>query len=835
MAEDKLQQYQHLIEELKQELGTPGFDQFFAQKTVQLSKSDQFLLKMEMSRLSQPIARFIDLRGQVAGEVKPYIYEGKQHFMDDLAIAVFEQEIVKHGKYTLAVYEAVMHTENNFRVMQKRARQEEEKSELDTPVVELQKGVKLIKFASYESRIEERMNYAIKISVEINRNSIFSASTSDISLSGAKIKAHSKHAFEKGKLLTIRLVGLEQDFELGLKEGIQYEVVAVEPVDRKYQHVRLKRTFVENNPGFDEFLNSFIHGNKRRYKVNLDNTMDAVICKSYEQYYLPRVSSLFIFFNKVNEKLTLPSMVLTNENNAHIHYYFEDERKQSCLYSIFNQKRLVYLNSLPNAVKEAVLYTFTHSNGGRIYHYSAFDYELTKEPELASLFFGFGAKKDSWRAFKIQIMPSYHEDAFIPLSLPSSAGKNLEKLNKRPTPRVQGFIQDVQNLMLLTDITDRRRTEIHKKNAFAQSQVNLLKHFGHGKTNTTPHLEVVALEYVNLRAHRRYLYKTKAVFHVDTTTVVEGHTRDLSVMGLQIEVIAPVDVKKGDLVHIGLPELQAITKKHDLKDLHYKVMAVSKSKTIINLKVHKLSENKHPAIEFFTLLIEKNKSKLQACEESPKVPGLSTALRNMITKSVCQFPLYLHKESAHFNVMAVGRGLYPSKLHKVIENLNQSTQEYIEISPVFPSNFIQGELSDALRKRTRQDKPLKYTLFLSFNPDKKVLSEAIQSKILRDEDSLDSLFLFVKKALRKEILFVFQLHVSKTGRPDTDYLANELKYISQYALHKAKDLEETLWDVAGVCDLIDITDEVLPTLDIQANLVKSMAEKKRLWFESHTL
>ncbi|RZQ54122.1 PilZ domain-containing protein [Pseudoalteromonas phenolica] len=833
MAEDKLQQYQPLIEELKQELGTPGFDQFFAQKTVQLSKSDQFLLKMEMSRLSQPIARFIDLRGQVAGEVKPYIYEGKQHFMDDLAIAVFEQEIVKHGKYTLAVYEAVMHTDNNFRVMQKRAQQKDEED--DAPVVVSNHGAKLIKFASYESRIEERMNYAIKITVEVSRNNIISASTSDISLSGAKIKVHPKAVFEKGQLLTIRLVGLEQDFELGLKSGIQYEVVAVEPVSREYQHVRLKRTFVENNPGFDEFLNSFIHGNKRRYKINLDNTMDAVVCKGYEQYYLPRVSSLFVFLNKVNDKLTLPSMVLTNENNAYIHYYFEDERKKSCLYSIFNQKRLAHLNSLPSAVKEAILYTFTHSDGSKIYYYSAFDYELTKEPELASLFFGFGAKKDSWRAFKVQIMPSYHEDAYIPLSLPSSAGKSLEKLNKRPTPRVQGFIQDVQNLMLLTDITDPRRTEIHKKNAFAQSQVNLLKHFGHGKANTPPYLEVVALEYVNLRAHKRYLYKTGAVFYVDTTTVIEGHTRDLSVMGLQIEVINPIDVKKGDLVHIDLPELQTITKKHNLKGLHYKVMAVSKSKTIINLKVHKLTENKHPAIEFFTQLIEKNKSKLQACEESPKVPGLSTALRNMITKSVCQFPLYLHKESAHFNIGAVGRGLYPTKLHKVLESFNQNNQEHIEISPVFPSKFIEDELSDALRKRTRQDKPLKYTLFLRFDPDKKTLSEAVKSQILKDEDSLDSLFLFIKKALRKEILFVFQLHVSKTGRPDTDYLANELKYVSHYALHKAKDLEEALWDVTGVCDLIDITDEVLPTLDIEANLVTGMAEKKRLWFESHTL
>ncbi|MFY8298686.1 PilZ domain-containing protein [Pseudoalteromonas sp. SS15] len=831
MAEDKLQQYQPLIEELKQQLGSPGFDGLFAQKTAHLSKPDQFLIKMEMSRLSQPIARFIDLRGQVSGEVKPYIHDGKQHFMDDLAIAVFEQEIAKHGKYTLAVYEAVMNTDNNFRVMQKRAQQQAQ-DDANTPTPSVTHGAKLIKFASYESRIEERMNYSIKITVEISKKNIISANTSDISLSGAKIKVHPKAVFEKGQLLSIRLVGLEQDFELGLKDGIQYEVVAVEPVNNEFQFVRLKRTFVENNQGFDEFLNSFIHGNKRRYKINLDNTMDAVVCKGYEQYYLPRVSSLFVFLSKINDKLTLPSMVLTNENNAFIHYYFEDERKKSCLYSIFNQKRLAYLNSLHSPVKEAVLYTFTHSNGGKIYYYSAFDFELKQEPSLNSLFFGFGAQKDSWRAFKVQIMPSYHEDAFIPLSLPASAGKSLEKLNKRPTPRVQGFIQDVQNLMLLTDITDPRRTAEYKKHQYDAGQVNLLKHFGHGKSSTPPALEVVALEYVNLRAHKRYLYKTGTIFHVDSHTVIQGHTRDLSVMGLQVELNSPTDAKKGDLVYIDLPELQKITKKHDLKHLRYQVMAVSKSKTIINLKVHKVSENKHPAIEFFTQLIDKNKSKLQACEETPKIPGLSTALRNMITKSVCQFPLYLHKESAHFNIGAVGRGLYSTKLHKVLEHFNQSGDEQIEIAPVFPANFIEDELSEALRKQTRQDKPLKYTLFMRFDPDKKTLADAVKSQILRDEDSLDSLFLFIKKALRKEILFVFQLQVSKTGRPDTDYLANELKYVSHYALHKAKDLEESLWNVAGVCDLIDITDEVIPTLEVEDNLIEKMTEKKQLWFES---
>ncbi|WP_352311616.1 hypothetical protein, partial [Psychrobacter sp. W2-37-MNA-CIBAN-0211] len=71
-------------------------------------------------RLSQPIARFIDLRGLVTGQVKPYDHNGKQHFMDETAIEVFEAALKQHGGYTLAVYEAVMNTENNHRVLQRK-------------------------------------------------------------------------------------------------------------------------------------------------------------------------------------------------------------------------------------------------------------------------------------------------------------------------------------------------------------------------------------------------------------------------------------------------------------------------------------------------------------------------------------------------------------------------------------------------------------------------------------------------------------------------------------------------------------------------------------------
>ncbi|MBD1581754.1 PilZ domain-containing protein [Pseudoalteromonas sp. S16_S37] len=829
MAEDKLQKYQPLIKELKAQLGDPNFDKIFDQMTKDISKPDRFLLKMEMSRLSQPIARFIDLRGQVDGEVKPYEYEGKQHFMDDLAIEVFEREIERHGKYTLAVYEEVMQTENNFRVMQKKALDNE--SLINDIAPDLPNHAKLIRFASYESRIEERMNYSIKISIELGKGHSVSGTTSDISLSGAKIKIPAKERVKPSQLVSVRLIGLEQEFELGLKDGIQYEVVAVEPLSREQQHVRLKRTFIENSNSFDEFLNSFIHGNKRRYKVNLDNTMDAIICKGYEQYYHPRVSSLFVFISQA-EQLLLPTIALTNENNAFINYYFEDERKTSCLYQILSQTRLSTMLALPSAVKESILYCFTHIKEGKIYHYSAFDFELAKQAQLRNLFVAYGAQKNSWRTFKVQLMPSHHEDAFIPLSLPANASKNIEKLNKPPTPRVQSHINNVKYLALITDISSEHQKEAYKKVLFDKSIVNQLKIFGRGKALNPPKLEVVSLEYVNLRSHKRYLYKTAVVIHIDNHTEVSGYTLDLSVMGLQVQLAQPTTMTKGDIIHLDLPDLQKITKQYTLSNLRYEVVAVSKTKTTINLKVSKLTDLPQVASEFFKLLIDSNKDKLQPCKESPRIPGLSTALRNMITKSVCQFPFYLHKETSHYKIGAVGVGLYPTPIHRLLMYYHNAKQGQLNIRPLFPSGFVEGALTEAVRKHSRKSKPLKYNLFVSFDSNEKELSKALKSHCIEKGEPQEPLTLFLKKAVSKNILFVFHLHVSKTGRPDTDYLANELRYVSHYALHKAKELEEGLWKVTGVCDLIDVTDEHLRTLDLDNKLVTAMKLRKQAWLKS---
>ena len=583
--------HEDLVNELKTYLGNAKFDLIFKSKTAGLTKPEQFLMKMEMSRLSQPVARFVDLRGLVTGQVKPYEHNGKQHFMDDTAIEVFEKALKQHGEYTLAVYEAVMNTENNHRVLQKQAAEKSELQELENNL-----STEVIKFASYESRREERMNYSIKVTIDYKDKKNIAASTSDISLSGCKVKLATRYSIKKGELIAMRLVGLEQDFELGLKNGIQYEVVAVENISREFNHIRLKRTYIENNDAFNDFLESFIHGNKRRYKVNLDNTLDAVVSKGYEQYYIPRVTSLYVFLSKKDDQY-YPSLSLTTENNIFIQRYFTDERKIPCLYNVLNHQRITQLLTQITAVKEDYLYTFTHVSSGKIYYYSATRTELTNSPKLRDLFLGFGSQKESWKCFKIQIMPSHPDDSFIPLSLPNSAGENIEKLNKPPSPRVKGLIKDVKYIVVLTSIGNKTEQADYKQLTFDKALVNQLKHFGHAKHKTPPYLDIVPLEYVNLRSHKRYLYKTPVSITINGE-VFNGYTRDFSVMGLQLECEQPATFKKGDIVLLTFPELQKITKKHKLSELKYEVMAISKSFTTINLKANRIAELPHAGVTF---------------------------------------------------------------------------------------------------------------------------------------------------------------------------------------------------------------------------------------------
>ncbi len=179
----------------------------------------------------------------------------------------------------------------------------------------------------------------------------------------------------------------------------------------------------------------------------------------------------------------------------------------------------------------------------------------------------------------------------------------------------------------------------------------------------------------------------------------------------------------------------------------------------------------------------------------------------------------------------MGLGLYRTALHRILGQFETNNPTLITTEQLFPDGFTETTLSDAIRMQTRQDKPLQYLLFVRFDPTKMKIKEAIKSQCIAATEPLDSLYLFAKKAVKKELLFVYRVYISKTGKPDIDYLANELKYVSHYALHKAKDLEETLWSVTAVGDLVDVSDKVMDYFDIETRTLEAMRARRQAWLD----
>ncbi len=839
MTTPDLQPFAGIIERLKPLLNTSEFSEVFNILTAEIPKPKQFLLKMELKRLGQPCGYYIDLRGKVDGEVRPYEHKGKTHYMDDTAIKAFERGIKRYGQYTLGLYEEVTNTDNNYRVRHKQETNQRIQAVISgdpllakEPAAENAEdekaGPSLIQFASYCSRGEERMNFIIDIEIEVEDGEHFQASTVDLSVSGSKLKVPNSRRLQAGQKIAIFFRGLEQEFTLGNDNGIAYLVLDTEVVERA-QYVRVKRITENENKGFADFLKNFINGNKRRYKVNLDNTLDAVVVKGYEQFYLPRISSLPVFL-AVRDGFPVPICALTTENNRQLVQYFQDERQLSVLIQILSGKRLKACLGKAPLERSTTLYCFTHAAKGKLYYYSATADELAQTPHLQNVFFGFGAQKPSWRVFHLVVHRTHPADAHVLLSLPDSADSEISKLNQPPPQLVQNMIQDFRYVACLTDITQQESTLLYQQISFDESLLGQLKVYGHPKLDEIPPLESVAVQYVNLRAEGRFLYKTKVMLKVNSQHYIEAITRDFSSKGLQIEVSETISYQKGDKVQLALPDMQKISSKYGLTDLEYEVMAVSKSQLVMNLRIIE-GETPHQGRLFFEQLIKSNRAKLTLAEETPKFAGLGQALRNMYVKALNSFPFFMHRHGIRYDLNVIGRGAEPNNLHRLLGIFHDKQQKF-NLQPMLRNNATNLHFANQLKLMKRQDAPKSFELFIRFRQGQSKMEQSFVTEYDFDLKTAQARQYFVQDALANDLLFCFRIFLSRTGRPDTEHINKELSYVSVYAIHKAKVLEEELWSVVGVGDVIDISDEILLRYGVPAEQIQRQVEKRREFIQA---
>ena len=812
MSQD-LKQYADIIEQLKPMVNEPEFNQVLLQTAADVPKEKRFLIKMEVKRLAKPCMRTIDLRGHVDGKCKKYVHEGRSHYMDDLAVDKFEEQIRVFGRYTYGVYEAVQNTENNFRLIrekelaQERAHKENPTAKKRSAVLE-QFKVPTVNLLDYRQRNTERMNFAVAVEVFNNAGQAMRGLSVDISLEGLQIKLAKDAFFKTGETLFIFFRGLENEFAMDKKNGIAYKLVKI-ITKNDVNYLALQRDKDCPSPAFDKFLESFIHGNKRRYKVNMSNTIEAITSKTCEQYFSPRSPTLPVYIDVINKTL-VPRFAMVNEVNRETVQYWQDEDENCRLNFLLTQERLMRLLNKSDEVREIFVFSFTHLHSDKVYFYSASFEELLQKDILLKVFLGFGSKKASWRVFKITLTDMVPEQAHIPLSIPDSVGSKVKKLNTPPSARLMSKLKNLRYLAHVTDVTSVTGQETYNEFTFNRENLSHLRVFGHPRNRAPSNIHLVRFKYEEQRIESRYQLRTQIEARFNNEDAVhKGVSEDISVHGLGLRVELNKEYK-GSLegrIEVAFPRLQEIANAFDVMHLQYEIIYHNVEKNILHLKTMPGEEGKS-ARAFFEELIKKNKANLKVDNDEEEVPGIGQALRCINARNATSLSFLMSKEGVRYTPQACIVG-------KQDERITTLTTQYAEQGKVNLEFLFRDRKQDSpfvqsgIKAVKLENMPLRQELFISFDASQKEPRMAIIPRYSDKFESNEQRRAFIREAMVRGQFIAIHVMLTTTGKPDMSMLQTEINYVTMYAMHRARELEKKMWSIAACSHLVDVTDEVL--------------------------
>ncbi|MFD2167810.1 PilZ domain-containing protein [Thalassotalea euphylliae] len=803
-------QYIKIIERFRGKVNQSDFEANFQSATQNIAKTDRFLLKMELKRLAQPCTRLIDLRGHVDGECKAFEDDNRVHFIDDIAEKVFKENMAAYGGYTFGVYEAVNNTENNFRVIYQKEKSSTiaaaNPSASDSPKIleKLQYPAKFYPFGHYHNRSEERMNFAIAIEVELPNGEALEATSSDISVSGCKFRFHQTQKVAVGDVLKIVFKGLTEEFQFGKDNSFEYEVCNIS-IEENSQFIGAKRLMSVEKDGFKTFLQGYIQGNKRRYKINLDNTIQAIQSRSLEQFTLPKSNELPVFIQRQGTEL-LPRYALTSNNNQATYEYWQDETKRSALHFLINADRIERLIRAAKLGKPLTVYSFVHQSQGKSFFYTADEKQLAQDREFMSQFIGFAASKNTFAVTELSILEVNSAHALSPFTVANTLPKKDEYLNLPPSEEVDAIVARLPYIVTALDITDDKVHADYAQLSFKDIDKAKLKSLGHKRSATPIVVDSLGINYRNHRQEARFVYKTPVVVEAEGVKWT-GVSQDFSVSGLKVNLDKSAVLSKGEIVNISFPNLQKITSSFDLKSLPYEVMRINKKKNVLNLRVF-VEKHQHIGRAFFKVLIEKNKEKLTPDEYADMTPGLAKALRSIYSHVLKVPTLFVQTSGSRYKIESVGGSTPDLPLLTQMRSLSDRPNHF-NLYPLLNNQQATSLMSSTLKKLQASDAPITDTLYISIKHDSELIDKAVTTKLASELQTSKLKKMFISNALKSGSFYCVLVKLSRADEPDMDHLNPELSYIGSYAIHRGKQIEQDIWSVAGVIQCFDVTQETV--------------------------
>ncbi|WP_246047079.1 PilZ domain-containing protein [Colwellia ponticola] len=809
-----LSKHYEIINNFRGEVNKKTFEANFNKATEHLTRNERFLLKMELKRLAGACNRTIDLRGLVNGECRLFDFQGQSHFLDDLAINTFTENVAIYGGYTFGVYEAVKNAKNSFRNIYQNEQLTPNGVAVNNskPALEkLQYPAKLYYVANYPDRIEERMNFAIPIVVNAATQKKMLATSIDLSVNGLKFKLINEIYLFKGDRLTITFTGLEQEFQFNKDSVFTFEVKNVLR-DLGTQLVGCQRIDIADNDSFERFLKNYIQGNKRRYKINLDNSLVALETRSYEQYALVKLNELIVFMQSTpgDSKKTSPRYALTTKNNQKLYQYWQDDKSRSTLPYLLNAERLERLRALQKQHRNLLVFSFIHQHKGHKFFYTIDEEQVQHDIVFFKQFLAFAASKASFAITALTSCSLDPDSAYSPFTVSSAITKKQDYLNPPLTDEVTAILATLPYAVSVIDVTTTSDINDYKRLSYQGIDLKRLKSFGHKYTHHENSVDEIALSYGHQRQEVRFKYKTPTIIECESFSWT-GLSEDFSVSGLKVDLESPSTLVNGDIVYLSFPKLQKITSTFDLKHLPYKVIKLSKDKTLVHLRVS-VKSHQHIGRSFFKLLIDKNRNKLTPDEYAMLTPGLSGALRTLYGVNMAIPTAIVQSSGSRYKVEKLVVGEHSEQSHKNLLSVMlrlSDRQGYYNLYPLLGNLPLSDLVAQQMKKLLPNDTAVNELVYIAIDSSSADIDKSVTIKQASTLVSTEQKQHFIKEALAQGDFYSIALKLSRRNEASIEHLSPELDYISAYAIHRGKQLEQEIYSVAGCVQLIDVTQETL--------------------------
>lgn len=772
-----------LAERLIPTYHSADFEQLLNKLTDGHPPSVKLLVKMELNRVMAPCTKSIDLRGRVQGECREYELEGRKHWLDDVAFNTYHKAVKKFGGYTEGVWENLINTRNNYRVMKQQGTLNSGNSSVSDGTFE----VEPIKLGYDLKRLENRLRISTQVKIHLPSNDhVIHGLSIDLSSSGAKFKVPSAFNYKLGETVLVQFTELSKHSQIaGVNKPIEYRILGV---DESYDNDAIKYLRALKLSDTDVIKRVIDESLKNENQKARHDNQDKIIrarTRGYEHTFLKHTCGLPLFFSGNELKLAL-----LTENNHPLWQYWHDERNQQSLGSLFNQSRMEILTKPGVRGSNNVLYAFKHEHQEKSFFFSMMMPEASSEQR--KLFWHIGARKESWKAFRLSVFELSEQER------QQLATHSSELANQSTQLTHCGVLQEI------SDFSSGKDYLLVDKPQLPTSDLNVFRHSR--KVIGAP--TGIYFDARSRRKEPRYSLKTPIHLIQNETVVAEGTTVDISKRGLYLVLNSPVKLKAGEMIHIDYQELKLYAKELPLDKVPYQVIRISPEGQRIHLMIDETAHTMK-TIAFFNSIIESNPDVIKPKEEVLPSQELLEGLHNILLDKVVSAPVFVEKHGPSLRPKVIGVN-YPLPPHlALLAKLGQEGQ--VSLEPIFKGHT--NTLIATPMKKIDGAEPQYNEVYISAIKFGTRI-QSVETNLLMDFENTRERIEFIQKAQNMGEIYVLRVCGSPIFDPMTTLLRKDLDELAHISAHQTKSLEKEITSLAGYSEIVDITEEVLIRLEL---------------------